>query len=95
MLSTGPATAAFTPLNEANSGGTLLADGIIHLYRTNPDASVVDDYVEEGTMLAVLAIPSWMTISDFLTFTSSAMEGFVHIRIVRLVSVSLFPAITD
>jgi len=95
MFCPGPATAAFIPLNEDNSGGTLLSDGIIHLYKTNPEARVVDDYVEDGTMLAVLAIPSWMTISDFLTFTSSAMDGFMHIRIVRLVSLRLFPAITD
>ncbi|KAG8836093.1 hypothetical protein FRC17_010026 [Serendipita sp. 399] len=81
--SKGPATASFTAISETNSGGTLLSDGIIHLYRTDPSASVVDDYIENGTVLAVLAIPSWMSVSDFLTFISPAIEGIAHLRIVR------------
>lgn len=79
----GAATAVFSPANETDSGGTTLGDGIIHLYRTSPTASGVEEYVEDGTMLAILAIPSWMSVSDFLTFVSSAAEGFSHLRIVR------------
>ena len=47
----------------------------------------MEDYVEEGTMLAILAIPSWMTVSDFLTFVSAASGGFSHLRIVRSVEI--------
>ncbi|KAG8858442.1 hypothetical protein FRB91_009752 [Serendipita sp. 411] len=79
----GPATASFTATGETNSGGTLLSDGTMHLYRTDPSASVVDDYIENGTVVAILAIPSWMSVSDFLTFISPAIEGIAHLRIVR------------
>jgi BRCA1-associated protein len=65
----------------------MLSDGIIHLFRTNASASNVEDYVEDGTVLAILAIPSWMTVSDFLTFISPASEGFSHLRIVRYAGV--------
>ncbi|PVF99881.1 zf-UBP-domain-containing protein, partial [Serendipita vermifera] len=77
-----PATASFTAINES-SGNATLAEGIIHLYRTSPNSGNVEQYVEDGTMLAILAIPSWMNVSDFLTFVSPAYEGFVHLRIVR------------
>jgi hypothetical protein len=71
-------------MNES-SGNAVLAEGIIHLYHTSPNSDNVEQYVEDGTMLAILAIPSWMNVSDFLTFVSPAYEGFVHLRIVRYV----------
>ncbi|KIM32818.1 hypothetical protein M408DRAFT_326546 [Serendipita vermifera MAFF 305830] len=79
----GPATAVYTPDTETNSGGVMLSEGTIHLFRTNASASNVEDYVEDDTVLAILAVPSWMTVSDFLTFVSPAIEGFSHLRIVR------------
>ena len=33
--------------------------------------------------LAVLAVPSWMTPSDFLTFVSPAADGIAHLRMIR------------
>ena len=66
----------------------MISEGIVHLYRTDPSASVVDDYIEDDTVLAVLAIPAWMSVSDFLTFISPATEGLMHLRIVRYVPVA-------
>ncbi len=51
----------------------------------------MEDYVEDGTVLAILAIPSWMTVSDFLTFISPASEGVSHLRIVRSVMIDHVP----
>lgn len=39
----------------------------------------------DGVMLGVLAVPSWMTPSDFLTFVAPAVEGIGHLRIIRYV----------
>ncbi|EGN96579.1 hypothetical protein SERLA73DRAFT_93073 [Serpula lacrymans var. lacrymans S7.3] len=38
---------------------------------------------ENGVVLAVLAVPSWMTPSDFLGFVAPAAEGMAHLRIIR------------
>jgi BRCA1-associated protein len=81
----GPATATFIPNEEIKSGGTVLSEGIIHLFRSNASASNTQDDFEKGTVLAILAIPSWMTVADFLTFISPALEGIEHLRIVRYV----------
>ena len=35
--------------------------------------------------LAVLAVPSWMTPSDFLSFVEPAAEGIVHLRMIKCV----------
>ncbi|TFK51712.1 zf-UBP-domain-containing protein [Heliocybe sulcata] len=37
----------------------------------------------DGIMMAVLAVPSWMTPSDFLAFVAPAAEGMAHLRMVR------------
>lgn len=34
-------------------------------------------------MLGVLAVPPWMTPSDFLAFVAPAVEGIGHLRIIR------------
>lgn len=39
----------------------------------------------DGIMLGVLAVPSWMTPSDFLDFVAPAVEGISHLRIIRYV----------
>lgn len=45
----------------------------------------VDD--TDGVMLGVLAVPSWMTPSDFLAFVAPAVEGIGHLRIIRYVDI--------
>lgn len=40
----------------------------------------------DGYMVGVLAVPSWMTPSDFLAFVAPAQEDMSHLRIVRWVS---------
>lgn len=42
----------------------------------------------DGTTLAVLAIPFFMTPADFLAFLGSAEDQITHIRIIRWVSLS-------
>jgi BRCA1-associated protein len=37
-------------------------------------------------MVGVLAVPSWMTPSDFLAFVAPAEEGMAHLRMIRYVS---------
>lgn len=37
----------------------------------------------DGTILGVLAVPSWMNHSDFLAFVAPAAEGMEHVRILR------------
>ncbi|KAI0343098.1 zf-UBP-domain-containing protein [Trametopsis cervina] len=37
----------------------------------------------DGVLMGVLAVPSWMTPSDFLAFIAPAAEGIAHLRMVR------------
>lgn len=37
----------------------------------------------DGVLMGVLAVPSWMTPSDFLTFVAPAAEGMAHLRMIR------------
>lgn len=37
----------------------------------------------EGVLIGVLAVPSWMTPSDFLSFVAPAAEGMAHLRMIR------------
>ncbi|KAI0350672.1 hypothetical protein OH77DRAFT_1051953 [Trametes cingulata] len=37
----------------------------------------------DDVTLAVLAVPSWMTPSDFLAFVAPAAEGIAHLRMIR------------
>lgn len=39
----------------------------------------------DGVLMGVLAVPSWMTPSDFLTFVAPAAEGMAHLRMIRYV----------
>ena len=45
------------------------------------------DDESDGVMLGVLAVPSWMTPSDFLAFVAPAVDGIGHLRIIRQVRV--------
>jgi hypothetical protein len=50
-----------------------------------PDASrvMLENADSDGYMLGVLAVPSWMTPSDFLAFIAPAQEGMAHLRMIR------------
>ena len=39
----------------------------------------------DGVLMGVLAVPSWMTPSDFLAFVAPAAEGITHLRMIRYV----------
>lgn len=38
---------------------------------------------DDQTLVAVLAVPSWMTPSDFLAFVAPAAESMAHLRLIR------------
>ena len=48
--------------------------------------AVIEEDADEvgGIMLAVMAVPAWMTPSDFLAFVAPAAEGMAHLRMIRL-----------
>ena len=80
-------------------GSTNLPAGVVHIFRETPfrtDAETTDNGLAAGVTntelgaddntLAVLAVPSWMTPSDFLSFVEPAADGIVHLRMVRCVA---------
>lgn len=87
--------AAFVP--RTKSGSTNLPEGVVHLYReceqppdrgdirppSVPAALESEAILDDGTTLGVLAVPPWMTPSDFLAFVAPAAEGLAHLRLVR------------
>jgi len=96
----GPAEATFVPHTRKKSGSTNLPEGTVHVFRdgsTKPTQEELEAKVStmsllgsleddsDGIMLGVLAVPSWMTPSDFLTFVAPAVEGIGHLRIIRCV----------
>jgi BRCA1-associated protein len=97
----GPAIATFVPQSHTKSGSTNLPDGVVHVFRdverqisaeTNEGTSAPDGRVmlenadSDGYMVGVLAVPSWMTPSDFLAFVAPAQDGMAHLRMIRYVS---------
>lgn len=95
ILVVGPATATFVPHSRTKSGSTNLPEGVVHVYRDcdrRPDAdsdklasssSARTVNLDDGVTLGVLAVPAWMTPSDFLAFVAPAAEGMAHLRLVR------------
>ena len=97
----GPAECAFVPLERPHKSGSAdLPEGIIHIYRDtankqsfeelarqsknlSPEEQLADD---NGVILAVLAVPPWMTPSDFLSFVAPVSDGIAHLRIVQYVT---------
>ncbi|KAF8967694.1 hypothetical protein BDZ97DRAFT_1656175 [Flammula alnicola] len=94
----GPAEATFVPHTRKKSGTTNLPEGTVHVFRDGSskptpeelEAKVAEmsltgaiDDDSDGIMLGVLAVPSWMTPSDFLAFVAPAVEGIGHLRIIR------------
>jgi BRCA1-associated protein len=73
------------PDTRTKSGSTNLPEGTLHLFR---DTATKPSHREPGSsdrvILAVLAVPSWMTPSDFLAFVAPVAEGMAHLRIIRL-----------
>ena len=88
--------AHFVP--HTKSGSANLPEGVVHVFReaSKPEdldsltsaastregpEDITDD--RNGVVLGVLAVPSWMTPSDFLTFVAPAAEGMSHLRMIR------------
>ncbi|KAH9166318.1 BRCA1-associated protein 2-domain-containing protein [Lactarius sanguifluus] len=85
--------------NHTKSGSTNLPDGVVHVFRdserqklaeaeegtSTSDASriMLENADSDGYMVGVLAVPSWMTPSDFLAFVAPAQEDMSHLRMVR------------
>lgn len=94
----GPATGKFLPAR-TKSGSTNLPEGVVRIYRELPrdagssagpststqDPPTVPSQGSDGVIMGVLAVPSWMTPSDFLAFVAPAAEGMAHLRIIRYV----------
>jgi BRCA1-associated protein len=79
-----PTTATFIPSSETTFGSTNLPEGIVHVFRDEPGTESNQIVTEaDAITLGVLAVPSWMTPSDFLTFVAPAAEGMSHLRILR------------
>ncbi|KAI0305901.1 hypothetical protein B0F90DRAFT_1694372 [Multifurca ochricompacta] len=95
----GPAIATFVPQSHTKSGSANLPDGVVHVYRDverqrlaetgeetpSPDTSriMLENADSDGYMVGVLAVPSWMTPSDFLAFVAPAQDGMAHLRMIR------------
>ncbi|KAF8677500.1 BRCA1-associated protein 2 [Rhizoctonia solani] len=87
------ASGKFVPTKEIRSGVTNIGQGIVHLLRESrgPPRKEVDDSPElleelshkDGTVLAILAVPSYIGPSDLLAWTSPAADGIQHLRIVH------------
>ena len=52
-----------------------------------PDANrvMLENADSDGYMVGVLAVPCWMTPSDFLAFVAPAQEDMAHLRMIRCV----------
>jgi BRCA1-associated protein len=77
-------------------GSTNLPEGIVHIFRDPPPRANVGTQDEaltndenntelgaDDNTLAVLAVPSWMTPADFLSFVEPAADSIVHLRMIR------------
>jgi BRCA1-associated protein len=88
-------SAAFVPNLESKSGSANLPDGVIHIFKDSskqlhllPEAEQQSGATPSGidnTTLAILAVPSWMTPSDFLTFVAPVADSLKHLRVIRRV----------
>ncbi|KAG6813815.1 hypothetical protein H0H92_006759 [Tricholoma furcatifolium] len=93
-LGRGTVQATFVPHTRTKSGTTNLPEGVVHVFRdsaekatpqdlesTTSSSQNTDDF--DGVMLGVLAVPTYMTPSDFLAFVAPAAEGMAHLRLIR------------
>ncbi|KAF9462930.1 hypothetical protein BDZ94DRAFT_1282774 [Collybia nuda] len=88
----GPMEATFVPNTRRKSGSTNLPEGVVHVFRDSASKPSQEELVSnvpsmdeslDGVMLGVLAVPSWMTPSDFLAFVAPAIESIAQLRIIR------------
>ncbi|KAG6910230.1 hypothetical protein DXG01_012365 [Tephrocybe rancida] len=90
----GTVQATFVPHTRTKSGTTNLPEGTVHVYRDSVDKPPPQEHASplpaslnaddsDGVMLGVLAVPGYMTPSDFLTFVAPAAEGMAHLRLIR------------
>lgn len=92
----GTLEAIFRPRPSSKTGSTNLPEGTVHVYRDSASkpsqdqlenaASIFSNIMEtesDEIMLGVLAVPSWMTPSDFLKFVAPATDDIAHLRIIR------------
>ncbi|CAE6467475.1 unnamed protein product [Rhizoctonia solani] len=87
------ASGKFVPTKEIRSGVTNLSQGVVHLLRESrgpprkegdaPPKLLEQFSHKDGTVLAILAVPSYIGPSDLLAWTSPAAEGIQHLRIVH------------
>ncbi|KAF9258913.1 zf-UBP-domain-containing protein [Marasmius fiardii PR-910] len=68
---------------ERAQGSFNLPDGIVHIYREGSNSTNSTTTFKDGTILGVLAVPSWMTPSDFLSFIAPAADTISHLRIIH------------
>jgi BRCA1-associated protein len=92
-LSTSPLSATFIPSPRAGPSTTPLSFGTANLsegtirlfrdiYRHEEDVGPRMPQ-DDGTMLSVLAVPSYMTPADFITYVAPAEDGMAHLRLIR------------
>lgn len=72
------------PLTSTTKASTSKSSGISPSFA--PSSSQGQSYGEKQTIVAVLAVPPWMTPSDFLAFVAPAADTMKHLRLVRDVS---------
>jgi hypothetical protein len=59
-----------------------LTQGIIHLYRERLNEST-EAYHDHQNLMAILAVPCYLSPNDLLAFISSFQQHLFHIRILR------------
>ncbi|KAG6891265.1 hypothetical protein C0995_008517 [Termitomyces sp. Mi166 len=91
----GTLQATFVPNTRSKSGTTNLPEGVVHVFRESstehtpqelgavPSSPSPPTEDSDGVILGVLAVPAYMTPSDFLTFVAPAVEGMAHLRLIR------------
>ncbi|KAL1686584.1 hypothetical protein GGG16DRAFT_63998 [Schizophyllum commune] len=93
----GTASASFVPNSRTKEGSTNLPEGVVHIFRDAAKARTTEEIeadphassakvtldADGGVTLAILAVPAWMTPSDFLTFVAPAGDGISHLRMIR------------
>lgn len=78
-----------TPASQEQSGSTALNWGIIHLYReagATPSTPAEKQRAEEeddGTIVAVILVPGNLTVANFLSFISPALDAVMQLRMLR------------
>lgn len=88
-IAKGTMLATFEPSSSDITFGTAnLPQGKLRIFRdtllpSEESETTVIPTTEDGCTLAVLALPSYMTPADFLTWVSPAEENIAHLRMIR------------